>query len=153
MLADTPDERRACERVVHGGQHQRECGDDAWLRGEGGRLQHAPDRIPVAWVSAEAQPYYTRNGVVGKHTAAWASGYACPPGDFRTMHVLNAYNRIAQEATARHGLDYIDTWPMTSALNELAFDGTHFLDPVSLHIALRVLDWLAGRLQLAAVSI
>ena len=75
--------------------------------------------IPVAWVSAEAHPDYPARPRYGSKDA-WVAGGACPPGDWRFLHVIDAYNRIGEAAMAAHELAYIDTWPISLALRELA---------------------------------
>ena len=48
---------------------------------------------------------------------------------------------------AARSIEFLDTWTITLSLLDLSFDGSHYLDPVAKPVALRVLQWLATRLD------
>ncbi len=50
--------------------------------------------------------------------------------DYRTDPMLLALNRVANRAMAAHDIPIYDTWSMTSAVADTAFDGAHFVGDV-----------------------
>ena len=67
----------------------------------------------------------------------------CPlQTDWRFPHVLAALNHAAKQSAMREGVEYLDTWPLTFSLSELAADGAHFTDgPVPPALTRAVYEW------------
>ena len=101
-------------------------------------------RVPVAWVATNPYPI---NAGGPDYTWSRARPYdmsACPPGERRFLHVLQAYNRHAKRLAAVHGLDFVDTWQIALPLFDVSADGAHYAwlaSPVGKPQAARAIRW------------
>ena len=96
-------------------------------------MQSAKKRgTQVIWMTTNGQPI---NLAVHAHEDVKRK-------DFRTDPMLVALNRVANIIMAENDIPIFDTWSMTSAVADTAFDGAHFAGDVGDYITRRLLSSL-----------
>ena len=104
-------------------------------------------RVPIAWVATNPFPI-NAGGLAYLHKRAKPYDMsACPPGERRFPHILNAYNTMARRLARSHGLEFLDTWEIALPLFDLSSDGAHYIwpvSPVARPQAARAVQWVQG---------
>jgi len=128
------------ERMAHVMGVLRARGGRGGGGGGGGR-----GRGVAAWASMQATTMQGRHNIPlsARPMNNFIGAYKCPPGTWRLLHVILAFNQVADAAAANAGVRVVDFWSPSLSLFELAFDGFHYGDPVALALGMRVLQWLS----------
>lgn len=103
----------------------------ARVRSVANSLQSAKTRgIEVIWMTTNGQPINLAAHTHTKHEHK----------DHRTDPMLLSINRLANSIMNASGIPVFDTWSMTSAVADMAYDGAHFLGDVGYFITHRLLS-------------